>query len=322
MVEKPQTVALELSSACSFGCAYCDRVNWRDGSQQVRRRQHMEVDLFKGLVDELVTWTPPPALTISYEGESLFHPQLFELLAYLRASGVRPWLSTSLCLFDRMLFGALLETCSTIHVSLDGLLEEFTRIRGTAEQFHIVEEHLLELLKLRAELASTTEITVSMTVCPPVTVISSPIEEFLIRWHGKVDQIYFWQMTNYKEKITLACRQGVEKHLKNRRICTQPFVYLAVLSDGRISPCCNTSRFVLPGIDASSGLFSVLNSAQLQAFRRQHKKFELSGLCCEFCELWLENWLGDEQIMLPFGDRQLAGLLEGNSIRIPGELAI
>jgi hypothetical protein len=108
-------------------------------------------------------------------------------------------------------------------VSLDGPLEEFIKIRGTAEDYRKVEQHLFELLDLRSKMASTTEITTSLTVCPPLTVMSPIVEKFLLKWHGEVDQIFLWQMTDFKEGIVLTCRQGLNKHLENRRICTQPF---------------------------------------------------------------------------------------------------
>jgi len=55
----------------------------------------MDMQLFRFIVDELSEY-PSTSVTLSYEGESLLHPNFVEALSYLNHRGIRPWITTTL----------------------------------------------------------------------------------------------------------------------------------------------------------------------------------------------------------------------------------
>ena len=99
----------------------------------------------------------------------------------------------------------------------------------------------------------------------------------------------------------------------------QPFSYLAVLSDGRISPCCNSSRVYLHNIDALFPLDRLVIDSEFAKFQKRHADMDLDGTGCEHCSLWIDDWLGDEETIFELNDgRHITAYLEGSTIRIVG----
>lgn len=307
----PRTVALELSSACPLACSYCERQQWR-GTDLQRKVSHMPSDLFFRLADELAAWVPVPHVTLSYEGESTLHPRFVELLAYLASRGLRPWIATSLVHSSEETLAALVEHCSTVCVSLDGPRENFLMRRGDATRYDAVMGSFNRLLELRGVKERRAEIAVSSVV----TATDSPLlARFAAEWHGRVDTVYGWLEIEYGRRI--ACGDASFGSAGPRRRCRNPYEYLAVMSDGRLSPCCVSSRVWLP-VQAADGLASAWQSAAYREFRRRHAELRLSGTPCDSCDLWLDGWSADEQWTLEWAGRRWLGVVCGSTIRVTG----
>ena len=67
------------------------------------------------------------------------------------------------------------------------------------------------------------------------------------------------------------------------------------------------------------GLINVCEHEEYIVFRQKHLDNDLDGTLCEHCELWIDDWLGDEQTSIQLGDgRILQAYYEGSTIRISG----
>jgi pyruvate-formate lyase-activating enzyme len=308
----PSTVALELSSACSLTCSYCDKRNWPTFTG-ARATPFLDLKLFRRLVDELAEH-PSTAVTLSYEGESLHHPEIADALQYLREKAIRPWITTTLAGTTELLLANLLQVCSTISVSL-GLSEaDFARSRGPAEAYSETVAKVARLLDLRRRAGGGAEIAVNATIRAGVGFDAPEVIEFINRWHPVVDEIQLWLEMGFADDVRYLHRAGIERHLSRRRVCMQPFRYVAVLSDGSLSPCCQTSRVRFTSIRADAGLAAAVQHPEYQAFLEMHRQRNLAGTPCMRCEAWLDDWLGDETISV--GPKHTA-ILEGYTARIP-----
>ena len=288
-------------------CSYCDRKNWDSGVQ--RKTSHMDFGLFKQLVDEVATMEPVPAITVSYEGESTLNPNFVRMLEYLKKKRVRPWITIRPEYSHKQELKAIIENCSAVSVSMELL--------DTSCGAKIIDQ----LLELKSSKNSNLEISVNHTLCPPYELVSPLVIKFVNRFIEKVHEIYLWKKIEYGASITHSDTNGIVDHLKRRKVCKQPFSFFAILSDGRVSPCCNTSRVLLKTIDASMGIKAVLSSPEYGKFLEDHENITLKQYICKKCTLWIDEWLGDEKIMLSLSEGKMVEVfLEGNTFRIKGSL--
>ena len=311
----PTTIAFELVSICPLHCNYCDMQNWNKYGVE-RQKKYMKFELFKNIIDEMIHFEKMPSIILSYEGESLVHPKFIQFLEYLDKYSMRPWITTSLLGGSIEKLNAMIDYCDTISVSLDGNKEMFTKNRGSVKQFEKVNEQL-ELL-LDEKNRSDVKINLNMTLSPLYDINSISVRNFIEHWMSSVDEIYIWKQIDFGENIVYLYRDGLEEHLKRRRPCQQPFNYAAILTDGRIAPCCNTSRTVLRELNIADGIVDTFTSNIYQEFLDNHKTLHIKGSPCESCELWLDDWLGDEKssITINTGDK-ITYYHEGNTIRFP-----
>jgi radical SAM protein with 4Fe4S-binding SPASM domain len=200
-------------------------------------------------------------------------------------------------------------------------LDGYTFLNQRKEKFNKgLKKRLLKLIHLAEKNYSQTLLSVSMVLCPPEVPESPHIKDFIAEWIDNVHNIFLWQKIDFSQGIKYTYRDGIDEHLKRRRVCEQPFSYLAVLSDGRISTCCNTSRTIFNSINIDSGLEYILTSKEYQGFLENHLSLKLQDTACQDCELWLDSWLGDEKLSISLEDgRQCQVFVEGSSYRIKGK---
>lgn len=276
--------------------------------------------MYKRIIDELIEWEKVPSITLSYEGESTLNPKICEYLRYLDHKNIRPWISTRELSGDENVLSCLLEYCGAISVSIDGDEAQPRGNNKTDLSYENLKKRLIRLIDLSQKSCFGTAISVSRVLHPPENIESPLVKDFVTDWIDHVHEIYLWQKIDFSHGLRYSYREGIEKHLKRRRVCEQPFSYVAVLSDGRISPCCNTSRTVFTTINADDGLEPALASKEYQNFLEKHRSIHLQDMPCHDCELWLDSWIGDEILNMTLKDGlQHQVFLEGSSYRIKGK---
>lgn len=310
----PLTVALELSSRCGLHCRYCDRTNWA-GVNGSRSAPFMDVSLVRRIVDE-VSLSPRTMLSLSFEGESLLHPDIAEILAIVADSGRPAWLTTTLPPQAEPHLSQMLQACSMICVSLAIDEDAYVADRGSDRSYAKSRELLHDLLARRPTVCSPSAVSVNATLPPELSLDNSRVRAFVSQWRSAVDDVYLWREMSYQPH-EIRCRHDghLTTHLRRRRVCMQPFRYVAVLSDGSLSPCCHTGRLGLAHVKVSEGLSAALVHPDYQAFLERHRHRDTAGLLCDNCDAWLEDWLGEETEMLPDG---IAARHEGFSVHVPG----
>lgn len=94
-VHPPEHVFLEPTTQCNLKCLHCGRTYWKD------RDQHRDLDLetFKKVVAELVGMGLR-VITIQGVGEPLLHPDIFEMITFAQAQGLRTRFNTNFTVLD------------------------------------------------------------------------------------------------------------------------------------------------------------------------------------------------------------------------------
>jgi MoaA/NifB/PqqE/SkfB family radical SAM enzyme len=274
----------------------------------------MSVAAVKKIVREIQHFRKDTSLTLNYEGESLLNPDILDILYFIKDQGLSSWLSTRLFPADEEKLHSLLKTCSTIAVSIEAFSTGENNLFRESEQLNNLEN----LIRLNERYKK--EIAVTAVLKKGKSIQSSEVKQFIGRWIEMVDAIYFWEAIEFgKNHIGFANDLKINHHLARRRPCQQPFNYLAFHSDGLISPCCNTSRLKLSTITINDEFEKIIECQEIRDLQSKHLNNQLAGTVCEYCDLWIDSWLGDETSALQLEDGRTVKLhYEGSSIRIEG----
>lgn len=131
----PRYVTVFVNWACNLSCRECwlygDSSSENTWLEEVKR-EHITVDMWNGLVDELVAHHPKPSISMM-GGEPLMHPDVLELVrqAKTRAPGCQLDMSTNGTLLPRVADGLVEGGIDIVYVSLDGPTAEINNpIRG------------------------------------------------------------------------------------------------------------------------------------------------------------------------------------------------
>lgn len=131
----PRYVTVFVNWACNLTCRECWLYGDSSGENtwlEEVKREHITLDMWNGLVDELVAHAPNPSISMM-GGEPLMHPQVLDLVreAKRRAPGGQLDMSTNGTLLPRVADGLVEGGIDIVYVSLDGPTAEINNpIRG------------------------------------------------------------------------------------------------------------------------------------------------------------------------------------------------
>jgi len=77
-VRRIDQVFIEITNACNFHCATCPC------SQQERPTRHMELDVFRRVVDDIADTRIASRIALHVLGEPLLHPHLLEAVGHAK----------------------------------------------------------------------------------------------------------------------------------------------------------------------------------------------------------------------------------------------
>jgi radical SAM protein with 4Fe4S-binding SPASM domain len=222
----PVYVQIEPTSACNLRCKMC----WQSNPTFSKSGQigYMDLELFKKIVDDAVV-CGVEAITIVSRGESLLHPNLPEMLDYIKDKFIDLKINTNATLLTPELSRTLLRSNFSIIVfSIDAAekeLYESIRIRGKWDD-------VLENVKSFDQIRKN-EFDGSQTLVRVSGVnVSSDQNWDLISgfWSDFVDEVGFVEMIPMSDTYGNP-KDGITKP------CEYLWQVLHIYQDGRINPC-------------------------------------------------------------------------------------
>jgi len=94
-------VFVEITNACNIHCKFCPSDHIK------RKKQFMDFDLFKKIIDNLNKLAPPNPISLNVLGEPLLHKSIFNYIDYCNKKNIRIYLLTN-CI---LLFENIVEIC-------------------------------------------------------------------------------------------------------------------------------------------------------------------------------------------------------------------
>ena len=147
----PTCISIEITNRCDGGCVLCPVGEGRVG----RPLGRMDFDQFRGLIDQISTHATHVGL---YNwGDPMRHPQVYDMIRYVAAQGMRPSISTNLHSFNVEDSEELVRTgLDSLGISIHGLTQ---KTYATYQPAHQLEEVLAKsraIVEAKRRLGSVT----------------------------------------------------------------------------------------------------------------------------------------------------------------------
>ena len=222
----PVYLQIEPTSACNLRCKMC----WQSNPTFSKSGQigYMEMSLFKKIVDDAVN-CGVEAVTIVSRGESLLHPELPQMLDYIKDKFIDLKINTNATLLTAELSRVLLQSNFSIIVfSIDAAektLYESIRIRGKWDEVHQNVKNF--------DLIRKSEFGDCLTLTRVSGVKVVPEQDWNVIstfWDDYVDEVGFVEMIPMSDTYGNP-KDGIIKP------CEYLWQVLHIYQDGRINPC-------------------------------------------------------------------------------------
>jgi len=283
----PLRLWIEPTSICNLRCVMCPNKDLKKED-----KGFMDMGVFRKIIDEAAEWVYDVHLL--HRGESLLHPEFFEMAKYSYKNQVRTKLHTNGTLLDEEKSRKLIEAgIDQLSFSFDGYDKdtyESIRING---DFDRTVKNIQRFLQVKKELKSTKPYTILELINFPDSRIKSdsttqkafrdkfrglPLDKFIIKefhnWAGEVE-------TKHKRKTFSPC--------------TFLWNALVIFWDGEVLPCSQDffGYYILGNVKDSS-LAEIWNNDKMVHMRNSHLKKDIGkfNTCRECDRVWREKFLG------------------------------
>ncbi len=283
----PIRLWIEPTSFCNLRCVMCPN---KDLDR--RDKGYMPLELFRKIVDEAAGFVHEANLI--HRGESLLHPDFFEMVRAASSAGIVTKLHTNATLLDedksRRLIEAGLHQLTFSFDGYDKATYESIRVNGTFEK---TIENIRGFHRMRKELGAKRPHTILELINFPDLYRNVGRQEkraFLEQFKEfPPDKVRIKDLHNWAGEI------GGPGKGKKYAPCTFLWASLIIFWDGRVLPC--TQDFpgdLAVGNVAEDSLASIWNNGRMVELRKKAASGNLSGLKpCSACDRpWRDTFLG------------------------------
>lgn len=284
------------TNACNFKCVFCPTGDAELLKSVGREKGMLSLELFRKIINDLQEFpTPIKVLHLYKDGEPLANKHLPEMIAYARASDrvVRIETTTNGSLLTEDRARALIDAgIDGIRISIYAVdTPGYRMVAKTTVEFEAICANVARLFALKAKLRPQLHVH-----CKIVDAGMSDDEKqcFQQAFTGicdslHIDAIMGWSNTADRD-LTLGRNPifGISgAPLKaSRTACSEPFMKLAVNSNGEVSVCCvDWAHDTVVGDVRHESLVAIWNGSRLRHLRQKHlagRRSEISA--CATCQ--------------------------------------
>jgi MoaA/NifB/PqqE/SkfB family radical SAM enzyme len=235
---------------------------------------YINVNLFKRIIDEASAY-PETVLVLHRRGESLLHPEITTLLAYVAAKKFGDvQMATNATLLTGRLYDLLVRSLTFISFSLDAARTyNMTRVPATYET---VEKNILKFLEYnKGRVRTQASMVRTGSAC------DEDIKQFKEVWGERVDRVRI-----YEEHSRNGVFGSLNTPRRERRPCVMPFYEMLVYDDGRVGRCNHDWNGDALGDLKLSTIAEIWYSQPYESLRNQHNKLVFSDAVCGKCDSW------------------------------------
>ncbi|MEW5850466.1 MAG: radical SAM protein [Myxococcota bacterium] len=245
LLSRPYVYAIGVTNACNLRCPLCVT----GLRQQQKATRNMDLALFKRIIDRIA---PYAELVQLYKwGESLFHPDILEMLRYCKAHGIRTEISSNLNVRkDHVLEGLVIHGLDRLIVSMDGTDQESYARYRVGGDLSLLLENVRKLRQFKQRHGRSHPTLILQFLRNKFTGNQVELLQRQYREWG-FDELLVDDMTTlFKDRDLANARAWFEEEEIHRRgymdvpvtmlgrTCTMLYDTMIIEQDGSIPPCC------------------------------------------------------------------------------------
>lgn len=295
----PTSVVIELTNHCNLACVMCPH------PKMTRAKGFMESTLFHKIIDEIKGRVDIAIL--HGMGESMFHPQLSELIAYASKNKVRTALNTNGVMLTKekaeSFFAAGL---NDLLIDFDGTDPESYESIRKKSNFKVVFNNIKEALKLQSIIrkkdgAKKTNIILQTIYFPGQ-------KKDLFQYFNKEEA----RLIEFRYKMLSDSFNSDELPIPHTGKCYYLWYQIMINWNGEIPICCvDYNGRVILGNANNSSIEDVWNSQEFKNIRDKHHRNDYQDFpMCSSCSLpnmlYCKPFFVVPAIFLPYSIRQKA----------------
>jgi len=229
----PSALLIELTNRCNYHCKMCPR------NQLTRSIVDMDIEIFKKIIDE-VSNHKIEGLWLYNIGESLLHPNFFEMLDYVsKFKSIRPlWLSTNGSTLSKKTVDKLvISDINFINVSLNALDKETHEKITKVPNYEQVIKNLNYLIDQKNKINKKKPFLRVQIIDLPE--MYGRIDEFINEWGPKVDIISINELEKFIGQKEIPTNKEInETKSKNLEPCKRiDRGFLYIFSNNKVGIC-------------------------------------------------------------------------------------
>ena len=299
-LDTPFSVHIDVCSLCNFKCTFCFQHDKQGMADSGVEWGMMDIDVFKSCVDDLKKFPQKiKKVKIGNHGEPTMHPQLPEMIKYVRDAEVCDLVEifTNGSRLSPELNQKLVDSgLQRMNISVEGLTEEsYKRVADYKINFPEFIDNITDLYNRKTQELSMYIKVVDHAVVKseegrPTIDLSESEKQYFFETFGKISDemsveniVPQWAETDQNDLTDVGMYGQEIKTLK--KVCPFPFMYLHINSDGTVAGCTlDWARKVLVGNKKSSDLFEIWNSEDMRNLRLQMLRGERDQIpMCDSC---------------------------------------
>ncbi|MBU0894626.1 MAG: SPASM domain-containing protein [Nanoarchaeota archaeon] len=275
----PEVYNIEPTNHCPMKCIMCPRKYMK------RKLGHMDINLYKKIIDQLKGYTP--SIGLHHFGESLLHPKLDKMIKYAKEKRIKTFISVNASVINLEMAKKIIDAgLDKLHISLDGTDPVmYKRIRGITANYEKAVSNINEIIKYKRKRKKPLIVIAMINM----KITKNKIKEFKKKWDKQgVDEVEIkdfvtWEGSS-KDIERLADKEQLSKafHKRSPYPCVRAWHRMTILWDGRVVPCCYDydAKYVLGDLNKES-LKEIWNNQKMKKLRTQHIKndFKSNDLC-------------------------------------------
>jgi len=273
----PPTIQVEPTNYCNLSCICCS------APRSVRKKGYMEFDLFKKIVDD-ASHIGVRKVSLFLHGEPLLHPEIIEMLRYIKTRNLCIELATNGLLFNKEQIDSVLKSGlrrdDTIRFSILGFSKEVHEAVQQGISHEVVLTNLTEFIEMRKKSGQKSPSTkITYYVIPEN---ENEKDEFKRYWQGKVDFLSVGSAS-----IKFREYKGSSTILSPRKTyCRDFWNRMTIFWNGDVSMCCVDvdGDYVVGNLEKQT-IKEIWNGSQMSALRKLHKERQFHKLpLCSNCD--------------------------------------
>jgi radical SAM protein with 4Fe4S-binding SPASM domain len=275
----PPTLHIEPTNHCNVNCICCP------SSRSSRQRGYMDLALFQRIIDEGAQ-IGIKLVRLFLHGEPMLHPQIVDMVRYMKAKGLGFHLVTNGMLFSRDRSEAILRSGVTradhVMFSILGYSKDVHERVMRGVDHDRVERNLLELLALRKELGTNSPVITTVFYAMPENVREE--EQYVQHWRGVVDHA---RLGGKISESWAEYKRDGKTRTPRQRTCFMLWDRMTIFWNGDVTICGeDVDGELVYGNLNNSSIYELWHSEPLSAIKQIHKEKRFEEIPqCSNCDL-------------------------------------